>query len=101
MVNEFPELLLQGHSHKLLEASALCFKRRLHVRASTRKRGERKMSKKLEKERSFEESISRVPKEIRKEHLRQILKNSQSLKDVSLELRKREANQTIYLLRCE
>ena len=48
-----------------------------------------------------EEALSVVPESIRKEHMRQALKNAKSLKDVSLEIRVKEAEKTIYLTRYE
>ncbi len=53
------------------------------------------------KEEGFEESIARVPEEVREQHLHEIIKNAQSLKDESLEMRKQEARRVIYLARYE
>ncbi len=50
---------------------------------------------------SFEESIAHVPSEISEEHLREILKNRQSLKEVSLGTRKKQASHLLYLVRYE
>ena len=48
-----------------------------------------------------EEALSVVPEFIRKEHMRQTLKNAKSLKDVPLDVRVREAEKKIYLTRYE
>lgn len=48
-----------------------------------------------------EEALSVVPEFIRKEHMRQALKNARSLKDVPLEVRVKEAEKKIYLTRYE
>ena len=49
----------------------------------------------------FEESIANIPGEISEEHMSEIFKNPESLRDVSLETRKKEAEQLIYLARYE
>ncbi len=48
-----------------------------------------------------EEALSVVPEFIREEHVRQVLKNAKSLKDVPLETRVKEAEKKIYLTRYE
>ncbi len=53
------------------------------------------------KEESFEESIAWVPADVKEQHLYEILRNPQSLKDEPLEMRKQEAKKVIYLARYE
>lgn len=59
------------------------------------------LRKELKKEENFEELIAHIPEEIREEHLHEILTDVRSLRDVSVELRKKEADQPIYLIRYE
>ncbi len=53
------------------------------------------------KEDNFKESISHVPEAIGEQPLHEMVKNAQSLKDESLEMRKQEAKEVIYLARYE
>lgn len=53
------------------------------------------------REKMTEEALSVVPEAIRKEHIRQVLKNAKSLKDVPLDIRVKEAEKKIYLIRYE
>ena len=48
-----------------------------------------------------EEPIFPIPERIKEEHLSQTLKNIASLKELTLELRKKEASKPIYLVRYE
>jgi hypothetical protein len=59
------------------------------------------MTGKSVKKRLTEEALSVVPEHMREEHMRQILKNAKSLKDVPLEVRLREAEKKVYLVRYE
>jgi hypothetical protein len=51
--------------------------------------------------RKFVELIAYMSNALIEKHRREISKNSQSLKDVSLEIRKKEANPASYLARYE
>lgn len=59
------------------------------------------MKKELEKGENLEELIPHVPREAGEKHPQEILRNVRSSKDLPPELKKRMANETIYLLRYE
>ncbi len=59
------------------------------------------MVRKSVKKSITEEALSVVPDFIREEHMRQVLKDAKSLKDVPLETRAKEAEKKLYLVRYE